>query len=652
LLLYPILTIAVASLSESKQNEMAKRTAMVAVVDGQGAPKLLGMLNDPDGLVRTIQVQPAEDTKAELDSGEVDAVLTVPANYESDAIADRDMTHNILNVAIDRSRLSTPSVEAKINKVLNSYQEWIIQQRLAAHGLPTDLATVPRRVTTDMATSEQTFGALMAQILPLLLLLTGMLGSLYPALSATTNERELGTLETLLVTPATREELLTAKAGIVLISGLLTALLNMVSMSLVFWRVMSQMGRSQTGFSIDPTALALSYLAAVPTIIFFTSLVLMVGLLARNLREANAYATPLMMVPIISMLVGVADPATTPGLLVTPVVNTTLIIRAVLVGKAHFGSFALAFMSAGLYAGLMLSLAARLFTNEQLVNPAWEPLSLRGLGRRSKRPRWPAVDEALCLFAVSLLLNFYLSPSWVKYGLLPLLIGVEVLLIAGPAVLFGYLGHYPWKEVFSLRRPRMSYVTGSILLGVGMIPLMNGLSDLQQHWHILPPNQADMEGMSQLFEPTLRAHPIFAPLLIGLLAGVCEELLFRGPIQAALVRRFSIWPALIVGGLLFAAAHVDLPGLPARMILGIVLGWIVWRGGSIFPAMIMHGVYDAVSVGWSAHLLKLGLAESSFSTRTVIVGAVASVVGWMLIRRQSLRRDQFKSREDREVTNI
>ena len=48
---------------------------------------------------------------------------------------------------------------------------------------------------------------------PVLLLMTGMLGALFPALNATTTERELGTLETLLVTPAGRMELLIAKGA-------------------------------------------------------------------------------------------------------------------------------------------------------------------------------------------------------------------------------------------------------------------------------------------------------------------------------------------------------------------------------------------------------------------------------------------------------
>ncbi|HUB25264.1 MAG TPA: ABC transporter permease subunit/CPBP intramembrane protease [Tepidisphaeraceae bacterium] len=623
LLLYPVLTIAVASLTQSKQDSMTSRTAVVVLVNGGSAPKLHELFNAEGSGAHAILAATAPEALHLLATGSVDAVIEPPKHFQADAIAGKSVE---LGVNVDRSRETTASVEAKVNKILAQYNDWIIQQRLLAHGLAPSLADPPTHTYHDIATATQTFGAFLSYTLPVLLLTTGMLGTFYPGLSATTTERELGTLETLLATPATRDELLIAKAAIVLFSGLLTALLNMVSMSLVFWRVMSSMAKHPAGLSIDPMALTLSYLASVPTLIFFTALVLMVGMLARNLREANAYGTPLMMLPIASMLVGIANPAMTPALLVTPVANTTLIIRAVLTGQASFGAFALAFVSSGLFAGLMLSLCGRVFSNEQLVNPAWEPVSLRGLGRRADRPRrWPAMDEAIALFAVSLLLNFYISPSWAKLGLIPLLVGVEILLIAGPAIVFAWFGRYPIREVFSLRPPPIPAMVGGLLLGLGLIPLANGLVWLQNWLHILPYNASDMEGY---FAPTLQAHPVLAPIVIGLLAGVCEELLFRGPIQAALLRRLPVGMALTCGGLLFAAIHMDLPGMPARTGLGIVLGWIVWRSGAIWPAMLMHAVYDGVQLAWVARAQDV-TPDTGGDWKWVVAGVVLCAAGIM-----------------------
>jgi len=358
-----------------------------------------------------------------------------------------------------------------------------------------------------------------------------------------------------------------------------------------------------------------------------------------------------MLIPIASLLVGIAEPPVTPALLVTPVVNTTLIIREVLIGHAHIGQFLLALVSSCFYAGLVLSFTARVFTNEQLVNPAWEPISLRGLrtlGSQTAARRCPAIDEAMVLFAVSLLLNFYVSPSWLKYGLLGLVVGVEVLLIAAPAIVFGIIGRYRWRSVFSLRPPTLFAMGGALLLGLGLIPIVNTLTLLQQSFHILPQSQRDMEGMSQLFEPVLRAHPFLTPILVGVLAGVCEELLFRGPIQSALMRGLSVPTVLFVGGLLFAAAHVDLSGAPIRFGLGVVLGWVVWRTGSIFPAMLLHGLYDGTQLAWDTYGLLHHIADPTalltpaagvLGLIVLLIGIAAAIAGAMLIRSHRIPSD-------------
>jgi sodium transport system permease protein len=639
LLLYPLLTLAVGSLANTNQKELSQHSGQIVVTGGKSAEHLVAMLQRPEYHLENIDPAPSNPL-ASLKSGFIDAVIDVPPHGEADALAGKPLEFEI---HVDSSHPASPFVSKKIDKLMDDYQQWILQQRLAGHGLPPTLAQPPKDKFTDMATPEQEFGRLFGLILPMLLLLTGMLGAMYPALAATTTERELGTLETLLVTPATRNELLTAKAAIVLISGLLTSLLNLISMSLVLWRMSPDLGKGPI-VAIDPMALALSYLAAVPTLIFFSALVLMVGMMARNIREANSYATPIMLLPVGSMLIQVANPRITPGLMVTPVANTTLIIQDVLTGHAHFGDFFLAMVSSFFFAGLVLSMAGRLFTNEQLVNPAWEPISFRGFRRKDKsyRPRWPAIDEALTLFAISLLLNFYLSASWVKWGLLPLLAGVEILLIAAPAIIFAKIARYPWRDVFSLRPPSFRAVLGATFLGLGLIPVTNVISFIQQKLHILPQNQADLEGLSKLFEPTLIAHPFLAPIVVGLLAGVCEELLFRGPIHCALIRRLPVWAALATGGLLFAAAHLDLPGLPIRMLAGMMLGWIVWRTGSIFPAMLMHALYDGGSLGWGTYQLLHGV---DFMTNPLtnpagwirlLVGIALLLAGFTLIRRASI----------------
>ena len=148
-------------------------------------------------------------------------------------------------------------------------------------------------------------------------------------------------------------------------------------------------------------------------------------------------------------------------------------------------------------------------------------------------------------------------------------------------------------------------------------------------------------------------------LALPLAAAFSEELLFRGPIQRALVKRMPVWLAVGVGSLLFAAVHFDVQGFVARTLLGILLAalvWrgrslfpamtLVWRGRSLFPAMTLHFVYDAAALGgaaWDVHTKGLAAtlrlanrADMGVSRPELLVsagvGTLLLALGWGLCR--------------------
>jgi membrane protease YdiL (CAAX protease family) len=101
--------------------------------------------------------------------------------------------------------------------------------------------------------------------------------------------------------------------------------------------------------------------------------------------------------------------------------------------------------------------------------------------------------------------------------------------------------------------------------------------------------------------------------------------------------------AIGITALLFGAAHMDLHGLPVRTFLGVVLGYVVWRGGSIFPAMLLHGLYDmtALTYAWwkvrqlgASAISETGEA-AAFNAETalmLVVGAALIGVGMWMFR--------------------
>ena len=79
-------------------------------------------------------------------------------------------------------------------------------------------------------------------------------------------------------------------------------------------------------------------------------------------------------------------------------------------------------------------------------------------------------------------------------------------------------------------------------------------------------------------------------LAIGLLAPIAEELVFRGAILKSLLRsdKLSPWFAIIISAMLFSLIHMNPTQMPHAFVIGILLGWMYWRTGSILPGIAYH----------------------------------------------------------------
>ena len=133
-------------------------------------------------------------------------------------------------------------------------------------------------------------------------------------------------------------------------------------------------------------------------------------------------------------------------------------------------------------------------------------------------------------------------------------------------------------------------------------------------------------------------------LLIAVLPAVCEELLFRGWMLAAFAGqrpaagRAAAAVAVQAAG--FAALHLLPERMPQTFVLGLLLGWLTLRSGSILPAILAHLVHNSVPV--VAYAVAVGSppqpdAASAGLPGAVAVGAVgclaaAVAVAWTVTR--------------------
>ena len=86
-------------------------------------------------------------------------------------------------------------------------------------------------------------------------------------------------------------------------------------------------------------------------------------------------------------------------------------------------------------------------------------------------------------------------------------------------------------------------------------------------------------------------------LVIGLLAPLSEEIVLRGAILKELLKseKLSTWTAIAISALLFALVHMNPAQMPHAFLIGLLLGWMYYRTGSILPGVAYHWANNSVA---------------------------------------------------------
>lgn len=215
-------------------------------------------------------------------------------------------------------------------------------------------------------------GGLLVGLLPYLLVLFTFTGGVALAADLVAGEKERSTLETLLIAPVRRTEIvlgkflaLSAVCIAAAVSGLLgfalSAAIKTPGSELVF----------KSGLGLTPLGAAQTFLILLPLAATFAGVLIAVSSYARNSREAQTYLGMLNLVVLIpavfSQIIGLTDMASAPWLPFVPILGAAAGIRAILLGKATALAILGPFGIGVLLATISILAAIRLFHRENVL---------------------------------------------------------------------------------------------------------------------------------------------------------------------------------------------------------------------------------------------------------------------------------------------
>lgn len=517
--------------------------------------------------------------------------------YEFEIITNEDLSGSAMAAQLLEERISL-------------FNRLTLQKRLETLDVSTELP-IKYSETAVLSTAPPQQPVSIAAIIPLMLVLMTITGAVYPAIDLTAGERERGTLETLVAAPIPRIGILVSKFIAVLTVAILTATLNVAGILVTIWafQLEDMLGGGGLTLSMIVNVFALLILFAG----FFSAVLLAVTSYARSFKEAQAYLIPIILLSLAPGLM-----ALTPGLslngplAVVPMVNILILARDVLQNQAELIPAIVAIVSTILYGFLAILLAAKIFGTDAILygsHGSWKDLFTRPDEPQSEVSLTTATTCLAMLFPANFVLIGFLGRLDASLLVRYLLMGLFTFLtfMAFPFFI-AVFQRIRLLTGFALKVPRIRFLLVAFVLGCSLWPLVMSIIT---EWHnVLEIFVGEAEAQARhdrLIEYgkaqaiSLRTiSPVVIAMVFAVLPAVCEEWFFRGFLLRSLLKGRAAWLAIVISAVIFGLFHVLSNSVVAMdrflptTLVGLVLGWLCYRSGSILPGVLMHMLHNGI----------------------------------------------------------
>ncbi|HMF37957.1 MAG TPA: ABC transporter permease subunit/CPBP intramembrane protease, partial [Isosphaeraceae bacterium] len=352
-------------------------------------------------------------------NGTASAVMVIPPDLPRQFRDKNDVEIAILYRSVDEPSQNT---YLRLRELLDRWKRGIVAARTKKDNLPQGYAQPIQVKGRDVATVQEVQGNTWSLIFPFLLVIMSLTGAFYPAVDLCAGEKERGTMETLLISPATRAEIVLGKFLTVMLASVMTAVLNLISMGLtgiilarkVASLAMEPTQRAAATVGLAPPTLQSALwmvLLLIPLAAFFSAVCVALAVLARSMKEGQYYMTPLYLVclPLIFLTL---IPETKLNLFysLVPITGVALLLRALIMGDyATGGRFFLAVLVPTIvYAWMALRWAIDQFQREEVLFREAERFNVGVWLKHLVRDRQPMPTGGQAVLCFSLIL----SASW------------------------------------------------------------------------------------------------------------------------------------------------------------------------------------------------------------------------------------------------
>ena len=370
MILFPILFIPlmivgfpklIGSINEQKMTEVLT----VAIIGKHNSPELTSIFRNSENVIILTDV-PKDSIETSIISENLDAAVVIDDNFQYDIL---NMKPALIELHY-RSSDDMDALQKRLDVSLNNYASTINKIRYDQLNLNEENFTPLNVQHNNIASQKEIMGKLMGGWLPYIFILYCFLGAMYPALDLGAGEKERRTLETILVSPASRMEILLGKFGVVTTFGILSSLMGLMGLYIGV-QLSTELPPSVQKIifeMLNIKTIATVMTLIIPVAIFLGALLLSLSIYSKTFKEAQSIIGPLNILIIFPSIIG-----TIPGVELTkitaaiPIVNISLASKEIVAGTIQIPLLFEVYLTLIAMSALSLYLAVRMFHKEEVI---------------------------------------------------------------------------------------------------------------------------------------------------------------------------------------------------------------------------------------------------------------------------------------------
>ena len=279
----------------------------------------------------------------------------------------------VLNAYFDPQEQKAQIALSVIEKATSMSSEGILKGILKEKGVDESFVKPLSVKRNEVKVGESNSSQFLVQLLPYFIVIWAFFGALSSASDIVSGEKERQTLETLLISPAPRNQIAIGKLLALIAASLTATTMAVLSIFMMYYLKLDFLKQMfENGLGLTFSGLIVIIITLLPTCALFGSILLAITSYAKNTREAQTYLSQasmfVTMPAAFSQIIGFTDFAQSKVVYAIPILNTANVIRNALMGRYDAVGIAITMSIGAVLASIAVWYSVRLFNRESILS--------------------------------------------------------------------------------------------------------------------------------------------------------------------------------------------------------------------------------------------------------------------------------------------